>query len=45
MDNSIRNLSKLNKPFKYCVTTVVQQNNGAGFISSGNFINHIKKNY
>lgn len=24
MDNAIRNLSKLNKPFKYCLDTIIQ---------------------
>ena len=30
MDNAIRNLSKLNKPFKYCLNTIIQQINDAG---------------
>ncbi len=35
MDYALRNLSnKLNKPFKYCMTTIIQQNNGAGLLTS-----------
>lgn len=30
IDFVIRGLCKLNKPFKYCVTGVMMQNNGAG---------------
>lgn len=37
MDYALRNLSnKLNKPFKYCMTTIIQQNNGAGLLTCGN---------
>ena len=34
-DFVIRRLSQLNKPFKYCVTGLHMQNNGAGLNSSG----------
>lgn len=29
IDVTIRGLCKLNKPFKYCVTAIMMQNNGA----------------
>jgi hypothetical protein len=35
IDGAIRGLCKLNKPFKYCVTAVLMQNNGAGMNSCG----------
>jgi len=35
IDVAIRGLCKLNKPFKYCVTAVMMQNNGAGLNSCG----------
>jgi dynein light chain Tctex-type 1 len=35
IDYTIRGLSKLGKPFKYCCTCILQQNNGAGFIVTG----------
>ena len=39
MDYALRNLSnKLNKPFKYCMTTIIQQNNGAGLLTCGTLI-------
>ncbi len=36
IDYVIRRLCQLNKPFKYCVTGLHMQNNGAGLNSSGN---------
>ena len=36
IDVAIRGLCKLNKPFKYCVTAVMMQNNGSGLNSCGN---------
>lgn len=35
MDNAIRNLSKLEKPFKYCLNTIIQQINDAGLTIAG----------
>lgn len=35
IDFVIRRLCQLNKPFKYCVTGLHMQNNGAGLNSSG----------
>ena len=35
IDFVIRGLCKLNKPFKYCVTGVMMQNNGAGLNTCG----------
>lgn len=36
IDQALRSLSnKLNKPFKYCMTTIIQQNNGAGLLTCG----------
>ena len=37
----IRRLCQLNKPFKYCVTGLHMQNNGAGLNSSGNYKNYL----
>eukprot|EP01083_Nonionella_stella_P085122 235879_1 len=34
IDNVLKNLQNLNKPFKYVVTTVIMQNNGAGLHSA-----------
>ena len=39
LDNAIRNLNKLEKPFKYALTCVIQQNNGAGLVTTGTFEN------
>lgn len=33
IENTLKELVKLNKPMKYVVTCVIQQNNGAGFQS------------
>ncbi len=30
IDNCLKDLMKLNKPFKYVVTCIIQQNNGSG---------------
>jgi len=30
IDESVRGLSKLNKPFKYCITCIIQQTTDAG---------------
>lgn len=35
LDNAIRNLNKLEKPFKYALTCIIQQNNGAGLVTTG----------
>ena len=32
---TVKGLSKLNKPFKYVVTVVIQQNTGAGIQTAG----------
>ena len=37
LDFVIRRLCQLNKPFKYCVTGIHMQNNGAGLNTSGIF--------
>lgn len=37
IDFVIRRLCQLNKPFKYCVTGLHMQNNGAGLNSCGTF--------
>lgn len=37
IDFVIRRLCQLNKPFKYCVTGIHMQNNGAGLNTCGNY--------
>jgi dynein light chain Tctex-type 1 len=37
IDDCIKGLSKLGKPFKYCVTCVLSQHNGAGLNVCGNY--------
>ena len=34
-ESCVKGLSKLNKPFKYVVTVVIQQNTGAGIQTAG----------
>ena len=35
IDNCLKDLMKLNKPFKYLVTCIIQQNNGSGLQTAG----------